>query len=62
MAKQVECGVDVVSDGEMSKPSYTMYIRHRVAGIALDPRAAEKGRDMVTGAPARAPGLPWRAW
>src|SRR5262249_58462881 len=29
VAKQVGCGVDVVSDGEMSKPSYTMYIRHR---------------------------------
>ena len=49
VAKQIECGIDVVSDGEMSKPSYTMYVRHRVAGIAIDPRAAEKGRDIMIG-------------
>ena len=44
VAQQVACGVDIVSDGEMSKPSYTTYIRHRVEGIEHDPRAAEKGR------------------
>jgi 5-methyltetrahydropteroyltriglutamate--homocysteine methyltransferase len=49
VAQQVACGVDVVSDGEMSKPSYTTYIRHRVDGIAPDPRAAEKGRDIMIG-------------
>ncbi len=49
VAQQVAAGVDVVSDGEMSKPSYTQYIRHRVTGIAPDPRAAEKGRDIMQG-------------
>ena len=49
VAQQVAAGIDVVSDGEMSKPSYTTYIRHRVAGIAPDPRAAEKGRDIMIG-------------
>ncbi len=49
VAQQVAAGVNVVSDGEMSKPSYTTYIRHRVAGIAPDPRAAEKGRDIMIG-------------
>jgi 5-methyltetrahydropteroyltriglutamate--homocysteine methyltransferase len=49
VAQQVACGVDIVSDGEMSKPSYTTYIRHRVDGIASDPRAAEKGRDIMIG-------------
>jgi 5-methyltetrahydropteroyltriglutamate--homocysteine methyltransferase len=49
VARQVSSGIDVVSDGEMSKPSYTTYIRHRVAGIAPDPRAAEKGRDIMIG-------------
>ncbi len=49
VAQQVACGVDVVSDGEMSKPSYTTYIRHRVTGIAPDPRAAEQGRDIMIG-------------
>jgi 5-methyltetrahydropteroyltriglutamate--homocysteine methyltransferase len=49
VAQQVACGVDIVSDGEMSKPSYTTYIRHRVEGIEPDPRAAEKGRDIMIG-------------
>ena len=33
----------------MSKPSYTTYIRHRVTGIEPNPRAAEKGRDIMIG-------------
>ena len=49
VAQQVAAGIDVVNDGEMSKPSYTTYIRHRVSGIAMDPRAAEKGRDIMIG-------------
>jgi 5-methyltetrahydropteroyltriglutamate--homocysteine methyltransferase len=49
VAKQVAAGIDVVSDGEMSKPSYTTYIRHRVTGIAPDPRAADKGVDIMIG-------------
>ncbi len=49
VALQVAAGIDVVSDGEMSKPSYATYIRHRVDGIAPDPRAAAKGRDVMIG-------------
>ena len=49
VGKQVAAGIDIVSDGEMSKPSYTTYIRHRVSGIEPDPRAAEKGRDIMVG-------------
>ncbi len=49
VGQQVAAGVDVVSDGEMSKPSYTTYIRHRVTGIEPDPRAAEKGLDIMIG-------------
>ena len=49
VAQQVAAGVDVVNDGEMGKPSYTTYIRHRVSGIEPDPRAAEKGRDIMIG-------------
>jgi 5-methyltetrahydropteroyltriglutamate--homocysteine methyltransferase len=49
VAKQAAAGIDIVSDGEMSKPSYTMYVRHRVDGIAMDERAAEKGRDIMMG-------------
>jgi 5-methyltetrahydropteroyltriglutamate--homocysteine methyltransferase len=49
VAQQVASGVDIVSDGELSKPSYTMYIRHRVDGIGPDPRAAAKGQDIMIG-------------
>ena len=49
VAQQRAAGIDVVSDGEMSKPSYTTYIRHRVEGIEPDPRAAEKGREIMIG-------------
>jgi 5-methyltetrahydropteroyltriglutamate--homocysteine methyltransferase len=49
VARQIAAGIDVVSDGEMSKPSYTTYIRHRVSGIEPDPRAAERGRDIMIG-------------
>ena len=31
--KQVEAGVDLVNDGEMSKPSYTTYVKDRLTGF-----------------------------
>jgi 5-methyltetrahydropteroyltriglutamate--homocysteine methyltransferase len=34
--KQVDAGVDVVSDGEMSKISYATYIKYRLTGFAGD--------------------------
>ena len=44
--RQVEVGVDVVSDGEMSKISYATYIADRFSGFAGDtPR--EPGQDLV---------------
>lgn len=44
--KQVECGIDVVSDGEMSKISYATYIKDRLTGFSGDtPR--EPGQDLV---------------
>jgi 5-methyltetrahydropteroyltriglutamate--homocysteine methyltransferase len=33
VGKQVAAGVDVVNDGEMSKPSYATYIKDRLAGF-----------------------------
>jgi 5-methyltetrahydropteroyltriglutamate--homocysteine methyltransferase len=44
--RQVEAGVDVVSDGEMSKISYATYIRDRITGFEGDtPR--EPGLDLI---------------
>ncbi|HVE50178.1 MAG TPA: cobalamin-independent methionine synthase II family protein [Casimicrobiaceae bacterium] len=31
--KQVDAGIDIVNDGEMSKPSYATYIKDRLAGF-----------------------------
>lgn len=33
VAQQIEAGIDVVNDGEMSKPSYATYIKDRLAGF-----------------------------
>lgn len=45
--KQVDAGVDIISDGEMSKISYATYIRHRLTGfeIAEVPRATPRDLD-----------------
>ena len=44
--RQVATGIDVVSDGEMSKISYATYIARRLSGFAGDtPR--EPGQDLV---------------
>jgi 5-methyltetrahydropteroyltriglutamate--homocysteine methyltransferase len=44
--KQVSVGVDIVSDGEMSKISYATYIKDRLSGFDGDtPR--EPGQDLV---------------
>src|SRR5262245_56284506 len=32
--KQVQAGVDIVNDGEMSKPSYATYVKDRLRGFA----------------------------
>src|SRR5579862_4687288 len=36
VTRQVEAGVDIPSDGEMSKISYATYIRHRLTGFEGD--------------------------
>jgi 5-methyltetrahydropteroyltriglutamate--homocysteine methyltransferase len=44
--RQIEAGIDVVSDGEMSKISYATYIRDRITGFDGDtPR--EPGLDLI---------------
>jgi len=46
LAEQSKAGVDVVSDGEMSKISYSTYIRHRLTGFEGDsPRPTPQDLD-----------------
>ena len=46
VARQVDAGIDIVSDGEMSKIGYTFYVKHRLNGIG----ASRPGDDGGTGA------------
>ncbi len=34
VAKQIEVGVDIVSDGEMGKPSFASYVKDRITGFS----------------------------
>jgi len=46
VSRQVETGIDIVSDGEMSKISYATYIKDRITGFDGDtPR--EPGQDLL---------------
>src|SRR4030095_375224 len=40
--KQVECGVDIVTDGEQSKPSFNAYLIERLTGF--EPVASSEAR------------------
>jgi 5-methyltetrahydropteroyltriglutamate--homocysteine methyltransferase len=40
--KQAELGVDIVDDGEMSKPSFITYINERLAGFEVDGTAPHR--------------------
>jgi 5-methyltetrahydropteroyltriglutamate--homocysteine methyltransferase len=46
MAKQRHAGIDVVSDGEMSKISYATYIRHRLTGFTVGDVARSIPQDL----------------
>src|SRR5882757_3907974 len=37
VGKQVECGIDIVTDGEFSKPGFFTYIRERLDGFEARP-------------------------
>ena len=45
--KQVECGLDSVNDGELSKSNFTDYVRMRIAGFETRP-AADYRRLSIT--------------
>jgi 5-methyltetrahydropteroyltriglutamate--homocysteine methyltransferase len=47
--RQVAAGIDSVCDGEMSKISYTFYVRHRLAGVGVAP-GGEVDKPPQTGA------------
>jgi 5-methyltetrahydropteroyltriglutamate--homocysteine methyltransferase len=46
VAKQAEAGIDVVSDGEMSKPSYVTYVIDRLDGFGGESHPVETYADL----------------
>ena len=45
--KQVECGLDIVNDGELSKPNFTDYVLERIAGCEKRPGTGRRRLDMT---------------
>ena len=41
VARQLEAGVDIVNDGEVSKPSYATYVTERLSGFTGEPVALQ---------------------
>ena len=41
--KQIEFGIDIVDDGEYSKPSFVTYVNERLGGFELDSEAPRRG-------------------
>ena len=41
--KQIELGLDVIDDGEYSKPSFVTYVNDRLGGFEPDPSAPRRG-------------------
>lgn len=41
--KQIELGIDVVDDGEYSKPSFVTYVNERLGGFEIDTAAPRRG-------------------
>src|SRR5258708_33968557 len=38
VCKQVECGIDIVTDGEVSNPGFFTYIQERLGGFEAPPQ------------------------
>ena len=44
---QAAAGIDIVNDGEMSKPSYATYVKDRLAGFAGEKSAGLRAADLA---------------
>jgi 5-methyltetrahydropteroyltriglutamate--homocysteine methyltransferase len=58
--RQAQTGIDIVNDGEMSKPGYSPYVADRLSGFAGD-AAARHARPRISAAYERMTGVP-RRW
>jgi len=47
--KQIDCGLDIVNDGELAKTNFTLYARERLSGFAERPTKPEYRPSMIFG-------------
>lgn len=47
--KQVECGIDIINDGEFGKPNFSRYARERLGGFVERPLDPEAKASMIFG-------------
>ena len=45
--KQRVTGLDIVNDGEWSKPDYSTYVKSRLTGFEGEPTPTDTGRDLL---------------
>src|SRR5271163_4533361 len=46
--RQITAGIDIVNDGEMSKPSYATYVKDRISGFEGSERSSPiRGADFL---------------
>jgi 5-methyltetrahydropteroyltriglutamate--homocysteine methyltransferase len=45
--KQRHTGLDIVNDGEWSKPDYSTYVKNRFTGFEGEPTPPDTSRDML---------------
>jgi 5-methyltetrahydropteroyltriglutamate--homocysteine methyltransferase len=45
--RQIECGIDIVNNGELSKFNFTDYVRDRIAGYELRPSNGRRRLDII---------------
>ena len=45
--KQLDCGLDIVNDGELSKYNFTDYVRDRIAGWEARPGSGRRRLDII---------------
>ena len=45
--QQLECGLDLVNDGELSKSNFTDYVRERIAGYELRPSSGRRRLSII---------------
>ncbi|HYP37153.1 MAG TPA: cobalamin-independent methionine synthase II family protein [Stellaceae bacterium] len=47
VGRQIQCGIDIINDGELSKPNFTDYVLARIAGCEKRPGTGRRRLDII---------------